>query len=160
MKKKISLRKRANMLLRRLRFRGEEGNALVELALVLPVFLALLTGIFSLGLMLSNQLTLTQATGSGGQRLQQLRTTTTDPCADTLSAIKSAAPSLNGSNIGLSLTLNGTKVSGSSCSGDQSYLAEGTAVTVSTTYPCSLAVYGTKFASGCQLTAQVTEYEY
>lgn len=164
MKMGCGLRKQASLLTRRLRragrFKREEGNALVELALVLPVFLAVVTGILSFGVFYSNQLTLVQATGAGGQYLAQLRSSTTDPCADTMTAIKNAAPSLNSSNIGLKLTLNGTAVSGTTCSGYESYLTEGAAVTVATTYPCNLSVYGVKFASSCQLAAQVTEYEY
>jgi len=145
---------------RGLRFRGEDGNALVEIAMVLPVFLAFITGIGSFAIALGNQITLIQATGSGGEYLQEIRTTTTNPCADTLTAIENAAPSLAGSNIGLTLTMNGTKVNATSCSGDQSDLVQGGAVTVATTYPCSLSVYGIKFLTTCQLTAQVTEYEY
>jgi Flp pilus assembly protein TadG len=142
------------------RFRGEDGNALIEIAMVLPVFLAFVTGIGSFAIALGNQITLIQATGSGGQYLQQLRNSTTDPCKDTLTAIENAAPNLAGSSIGMTLTMNGTKVTATSCSGDQSDLVEGAAVTVATTYPCTLSVYGIKFLSSCQLTAQVTEYEY
>lgn len=164
MKTDSSLRKRANSPALRLRrflgLRGEDGNALVEIALILPVFLAFVTGIGSFAIALGNQITLIQATGSGGQYLQELRTSTTDPCKDTLTAIKNASPSLASANIGLTLTMNGTKVTATTCSGDQSDLVQGGAVTVATTYPCILSVYGVKFASSCQLTAQVTEYEY
>jgi Flp pilus assembly protein TadG len=145
---------------RGLRFRGEEGNAIIEIAMVLPVFLAFVTGVGSFAIALGNQLTLIQATGAGGQYLQQIRTTTTNPCADTLTAITNASPSLASANIGLTLTMNGTKVNATSCSGDQSDLIEGGAVTVATTYPCSLSVYGIHFANSCSLSAQVTEYEY
>jgi len=31
---------------------------------------------------------------------------------------------------------------------------------VTAKYPCALAIYATKFATGCQLSASVTEYEY
>ena len=39
----------------------------------------------------------------------------------------------------------------------------GSSVTVAATYPCTLSIYsvaGFKLGSGCQLQAQVTEYEY
>ena len=165
MKMGCSLRGKAIACVHRRRralcFRGEEGNALVEIALVLPAFLAILMGIFSLGMMLSNQLTLNQATGAGGQSLARMRTSTTDPCKDTFTAITNASPSLASANIGLTLTMNGnTPITATTCSGDQSELVQGSAVTVSTTYPCKLSVYGVKFASSCQITAQVTEYEY
>jgi Flp pilus assembly protein TadG len=146
---------------RGVRFKGEDGNAIVEIAMVLPVFLALVTGIGSFAIALGNQITLIQATGAGGQYLQEIRTSTTDPCKDTLTAIENAAPNLASANIGLTLTLDGnTPITATSCSGKQSELVQGAAVTVATTYPCILSVYGVKFASSCQLTAQVTEYEY
>jgi len=165
MKTESGLRKRANSLAQRLRrflrIRGEDGNALIEIAMVLPVFLAFITGIGSFAIALGNQITLIQATGSGGQYLQQIRTTTTNPCADTLTAIENAAPSLAGSSIGLTLTMDGnTPINATTCSGKQSQLVEGSAVTVATTYPCSLSVYGIKFLKSCQLSASVTEYEY
>jgi Flp pilus assembly protein TadG len=164
MKMRCDLHMRENLHTHRItrtrRIRGEDGSALVELALTLPVFLALLTGICSFAIALSNQLTLIQATGTGGQYLAQLRSSSTNPCSDVFTAIKNAAPHLNSSNIGLTFTLNGTTVTGTSCSGYQTYLAEGAAVTVATTYPCNFSVYGIKFATTCQLAAQVTEYEY
>jgi Flp pilus assembly protein TadG len=140
--------------------RDESGAALVEIALTLPVLLAVMTGIFSFGFAFSHQLTLTQATGTGAQYLQQIRSTTLDPCKDTLAAISGAAPGLNAAGIGLTLTMNGTSVSGSSCSGSQSNLLQGQPVRVAATYPCSLMIYGIKYDSSCQLGAQVTEYEY
>jgi Flp pilus assembly protein TadG len=142
------------------RLRGEEGGALVEIALTLPVMLAVLTGIFSFGIAFSNQLSLTQAVGTGAQLLQQSRNSTTDPCKDTLTAISNAAPNLTKANISLTLTLNGTSTTASSCAGSQSNLVEGQPITVAATYPCNLQVYGVKFVSACQLAAQVTEYEY
>jgi Flp pilus assembly protein TadG len=144
---------------------GEEGSALVEIALVMPMLLAVVTSIFAFGVGFNNQLTLTSAVGSGAQQLQLIRTTTTDPCADTLTAIKNAAPSLTGNSISLSFNFNGTEVDNTnSCAGDQTYLVSGQPVTVTAKYPCVLSImpmgYGTKFVSNCQLSAKVTEYEY
>ncbi|MDR3754468.1 MAG: TadE/TadG family type IV pilus assembly protein [Terracidiphilus sp.] len=165
MKTDCGLRKPANSLAHRLRrlfhLGADDGNALVEMALVLPVFLAFVTGIGSFAIALGNQITLIQATGSGGQYLQQLRNSTTDPCKDTITAIENAAPNLAPGSIGLTLTLNGNSpITGASCSGKQTQLIEGATVTVATTYPCTLSVYGVKFANSCNLSAQVTEYEY
>lgn len=142
------------------RFHREEGSVIVELALSLPMLMLLFTGVLTFAAAYNHQLILTQAVGAGGQYLQQLRSSTTDPCQDTMTVIKNSAPSLDPSSITLTLTMNGAKVTGSSCGGYQSYLLEGTPVTVSATYPCSLQVFSMKFASSCQLTAQVTEYEY
>jgi Flp pilus assembly protein TadG len=152
----MSIGRRVRALLRK----GEEGSALVEIALTLPMLLGVLTAICTFGVGFNNQLTLTSAVGAGAQHLALIRTTTSDPCADTLAAIEGAAPNLTPASISLSFSLNGTNVSGTSCTGDQQYLVQGEPVTVTAKYPCALAVYGTKFTNACQLTAKVTEYEY
>jgi Flp pilus assembly protein TadG len=147
---------------RALMYRNEEGSALVEIALVTPVLMALVTGICSFAVGFNNQLTLTSAVGAGAQYLQLIRATTTDPCADTLTAIEAAAPSLKGTAIALTVTMNGVAPpqSGNSCSGAQTGLASGQPITVAATYPCTLAIYGTTFSNKCQLSAKVSEYEY
>ena len=152
----LSIRCLVHVLLRS----REEGSALVEIALTMPILLMVMTAICTFAIGFNNQLTLTSAVGSGAQYLQLIRTTTSDPCQDTLTAIENAAPSLTPGSITLSFSLNGTPVSGNSCSGDQSYLVQGQPVTVTAKYPCALAIYATSFATGCQLSASVTEYEY
>lgn len=139
---------------------GDEGGALVEIALTVPVLLGVLTGICTFGIAYSNQLTLTQAVGTAGQYLAQIRTTSTNPCSDVYTALTNAAPGLTAANISLTTTMNGTPNSGTSCSGKQTELIQGSTVSVYATYPCSLSVYNLKFATSCQLTAKVTEYEY
>lgn len=142
--------------------RGEEGSALVEIALIMGPLLAAITAICAFGVAFSNQLALTSAVGSGAQYLQLIRTTTTDPCKDTLTAIENAAPNLTPASINITVTINGTAPtqSNNSCSGAQSSLVQGEPVTVVAKDPCALPIYGTKFSTGCQLSAQVTEYEY
>lgn len=145
---------------------GDEGSALVEIALIMGPLLALITAICTFAIAFNNQLTLTSAVGAGAQYLQLIRTTTTDPCADTLTAIEAAAPSLKASSINITVTMNGVTPSqtGNTCSGAQSNLIQQQPVTVSATYPCALSImsagYGTKFLSSCQLSASVSEYEY
>lgn len=136
---------------------------MVEMAIMLPVFMMIMTGIFSFGIAFSNQLTLTQAVGAGGQYLQQISATTTDPCQDTFNAIKGAAQSLDPTKITVTVTLNGNTPSqtGNTCPGAQSYIqTAGVPVTVLATYPCKISVYGFSVSPNCQLTANVTEYEY
>lgn len=139
---------------------GEEGAALIETAISLPILLGVVTGICSFGIGFNNQLALTTAVGAGAQHLQLIRTTTSDPCADAFTALKAAAPQLTSANITLTLDLNGTSVSGTSCAGDQTDLVQGAPVTVTAKYPCALSIYGTSFTNACQLSAKVTEYEY
>lgn len=147
---------------RRVLARGEEGGALIEIALTVPVLLGVLTGIITFGIAYSNQLTLTQAVGAAGQYLAQIRTSTTDPCADAFTALKNAAPGLKSANINMVVTINGTTPTqtSESCKGSQTLMVQGTPVSVYATYPCGLAVYGANLGSSCQLTAKVTEYEY
>ena len=145
----------------------EEGNSLVEFTLTLPILMAVLVAIFQFGIAFNQQLQLTQAVGAGAQYLQTIRSTTTDPCKDTIGVIQGSAPTLNPSNISLKLTMNGgTPVTGSTCSGSQSQLAQGTPVIVNATYPCNITIFGINLGSltaqkfTCSLQAQVTEYEY
>ena len=144
----------------------EQGQAMVELALVMPALLMVMTAIYTFGTAYNNQVTLTNAVGIGGQYLSSIRTTTSNPCADTMTAIENAAPKLTAANISLTISINGTQESGSTCAGATSTLqdAQGDPVTVKATYPCFLSIlsagYGAKFISNCQLSATVTELEY
>jgi Flp pilus assembly protein TadG len=147
----------------RVLLRGEEGGPLVEFALVVPLMLTMITGIFAVGIAFNNQLSLTQAVGAGAQHLQVIRSTTSDPCADTFNSITAAAPNLKPSNITLTVTINnGTPVVGNTCASSTAALqgAQGQPVTVAATFPCNLQISGVKLAPGCQLGATVTEYEY
>jgi len=143
-------------------FIEEQGSTLVEMALTLPALLMVLTAICTFGIAFNNELTLTSAVGAGAQYLQLIRSTSSDPCADTLTAIENAAPSLAPSKISITVTMNGATPaqSNNSCAGAQSDLVQGEPVTVSATYPCALAIYGSALANTCQLSAKVTEYEY
>jgi len=137
-----------------------DGGALVEVALTFPILLMVLSGVCAFGLAFNNELTLTNAVGAGAQYLQLIRSTTTDPCADTLNAIEAAAPYLKSTNLTLTLNMNGVSVTANSCSGDQTDLVQGSPITVTATYPCALPVYAMGFTQACQLTAKVSEYEY
>jgi Flp pilus assembly protein TadG len=145
---------------------GCEGNALVEFALVLPLFMIIMTAIFTFGVAVMNQLTLSQAVDAGARHLALIRTSTLDPCADTATAIDSAAPTLTPGKIKVTISINGVTPSpqtGNSCTGAVTALqaAQTLPVTVTATYPCNLAIYGKNYApSGCLLSATVTEYEY
>ena len=153
------------------RMSDEHGNMLVEAAVIFPVFVLAMVGIFSLAFVCYNQLTLTQAVGSAAQYLQnnRLNSALTDPCANALTVIENSAPSLIGSDITLSLNIGGTKVTARTCATDLSTFqaAQGAPVTVSATYPCDFnllsgaaALVKQTFTSTCQMSAQVTEYEY
>jgi len=138
---------------------SENGNALIEMAIALPVLLMVVTGIYAFAIVFYNYQTLSQAVGVGGQYLSQIRTSTSDPCLDTFNAITGAGPTLTQANIGLTLTMNGTSVTAKTCPSYVSYLTQGGSVTVQATYPCQYPIYNFVWSS-CQLKAAVTEYEY
>jgi Flp pilus assembly protein TadG len=160
------MRKATGGRMRMLAGREEEGQSLVEFALVVPVLLAVLLGIFQCGILFGNYLQLTNAVGAGSQYLQQIRSTTSDPCKDTFTAIKSASPSLSSSNIGLTFTFTSsagtqTTVSGTSCSGDQTVMGAGEPATLTATYPAALTIMGVKFLpNGFLLSQTSTQYVY
>jgi Flp pilus assembly protein TadG len=159
---------RANPICPRLCF-SDRGHAVLEFAFVLPMMMAVVTGLFSFGIALNNQIELTEAVGNGGQYLQQIQSITTDPCKDVSATVANNATNLMAANLTITLTMednngNSTVQSGPAsnftCAGAQSNLVTGGTATVKGTYPCSLFVYGLSFKNACELTAEVSEYEY
>lgn len=154
--------------------RGDHGGALVEMALVMPIMLAMLTGIFSFSVVLYQKLQLGEAVSNAG-RVMALERGDTDPCATTANAIYAAAPALAKSSMTLTFTLGGSNTSGTVTGGTIYGGTKGTAPTctaagnggaaalqtgwpaqIQATYPCSFFVYNTKLGS-CSVTTQVTE---
>ena len=141
----------------------DNGQAMVEMALALPVLLLVLTGILTFGLAFNNYVLLTEATSIGARTLAISRGATTDPCATASSAVIAAAPLLTPANLSFTFVLNGTSYTGTSCSsgssttGAAANLVQGANAIVTVTYPCSLAVYGANYAPHCSLQAQMTE---
>jgi Flp pilus assembly protein TadG len=148
------------------RARDEQGQTLLEFALVLPALLTLLLGVIVFGLAFNNYLTLTNATTIGAQLLSISRGQTTDPCQTTSQAVYAAAPNLTQANLKFTIVLNGTSVANNvatpSCpangtGGTGLQLAAGQSAAVKVTYPCNLNFFLFNPAPGCTLTAQTTE---
>jgi Flp pilus assembly protein TadG len=141
----------------------ETGQAMVEMALALPVLLLVVTGILTFGLAYNNYVELTEATNVGARALAISRGATTDPCATAAQAVIAAAPLLVAGNLTFSFQLNGTNYTGTSCNSSSSTtgaagnLVQGGNAVVTVNYPCSLAVYGANYAPNCSLQAQITE---
>jgi Flp pilus assembly protein TadG len=118
--------------------RSDEGSNLVEFALMLPLLVLFLVGIAYLATAFSYYQALTQAVGIAAVQLSESRNTAKDPCSETFTALKNAAPQLNPANITLTITMNDSgPVSGNSgCSGDLTYLQDANpgTVTVTATY--------------------------
>jgi Flp pilus assembly protein TadG len=141
----------------------EDGQSLVEAAVVLPVILLVVTGVLAFGLTFSNYILLTEATGVGARQLAISRGTTLDPCATVATAIAAAAPLLRSANLTYTIVLNGTMYTSSSCpsstttTGPSGKLQQGSTATVTVGYPCQLKVVGYDIVPGCSLTAQTAE---
>jgi Flp pilus assembly protein TadG len=145
---------------------GDTGSALVEMALVMPIMLCMITGIFSISTALYQKLQLAEALSSGGRVLAADRGAT-DPCADAVTAIDSAAPGLGTTSIGLTIKINGnsygTGTSTVSCAGsagaggaNNPNMPAGAIATIQATYPCSLSIYNIRGLS-CAISSQIAE---
>jgi Flp pilus assembly protein TadG len=111
---------------------GERGQAMVELAMVLPVLAVLLFGVIQFGIVFNNYLTLTDATRAGA-RAGAVARNDSNPAAETTSAVQTSASDLNQSNLSVSVNSSWT---------------QGSDVTVTATYPYSINLLGWVIASG------------
>ncbi len=140
-----------------------EGGAIAEFAIILPIMLLVVMGIYSFGSAMNSYVELTGAVNIGARLLAISRGQTTDPCAAAANAVYQAAPSLTDSNLSFSFDLDGNSFSGSSCSssstttGAAGDLVQGTSATVTVTYPCNLNVLGIDYVPSCTLQAETTE---
>jgi Flp pilus assembly protein TadG len=151
----------------------EEGNALVEFAMVAPIMLMIMMGIVVIGSTMSNYMQLIEATSSAARGVAVARSNTLDPCNSFSAAVIQGAPMLNSSTMTFKLVLTSssgstlgtygpttgslTCSSSSYTSGAPSYLQQGGGASVTVTYPCNLTIYGKNYWSGCTLQAQTTE---
>jgi Flp pilus assembly protein TadG len=139
-----------------------EGGSLVEFALIAPLMLALVTGVFGLGFAFVFYLQLNNAVDVGARTVAVIRATnsdgtTPDPCAAALTAITNAAPTLKSSNIKLSVNLNGNAYPNTtSCTNGEANVVAGKTAQVTATYPYTLMLFGWKPVA-MTLSAQTTE---
>jgi Flp pilus assembly protein TadG len=135
---------------------ADEGSALVEMAVVLPLVMLIMTGIFSFSLLLFRQIQLTETVCNGGRYLAVARAAA-DPCASVYSAIQNS-PGL-GVNPTIAITQNGTTMP-TTCpyntTTNTSYLIQGATVNVSVVSTSGLAVYGSAFKT-FYLGSQISE---
>ena len=131
------------------------GVSAIEFAIISPVLLTILLGIFQFGSAMNDYLVLTNAAAKGALTIALGRGTAT-PYTTTISAITAAAPNLTAANITTTVTINGT-----ACSSDAACttpLVAGVSAVVLTTYPCNLTVMGVDYAPhGCTMRAQTAQ---
>lgn len=125
-----------------------EGNALVEMAVTLPLIMLIMTGIFSFSMALYQKLQLAEAVAAAGRQLAVDRGSH-DPCADVMNAIYNGAPGLSQSVLsqGVVITINGTTEPSGTCPGsgttganDDLNNAQGKNVQIQVSYPITLSV--------------------
>jgi Flp pilus assembly protein TadG len=153
---------------------GDEGQSLIEFAVVLPLMMVVVTGVLIFGLYEMQMMALTEGVDSAGRVLAVSAGQTLDPCATAATAVQNAAVVLNSKNLSYSIVLNpvagnlsanNNTYNASTCSssnyttGAPSNLVTGGTVTVTATYnACSLNFYGNRLTpSGCSITQSITE---
>lgn len=103
MKMGNGLRKIGNLFARRSRRafgrRGEEGAALLEFAITLPVLMTVLTGTASFSLALYTLQQIGNATSTAAQLLGAEQGLITDPCATVVTSVTNSLPNLTATSI-------------------------------------------------------------
>jgi Flp pilus assembly protein TadG len=144
----------------------QDGGALVEFALIAPLMMGLMGGMFSFGFAFFTYFQLTNAVDVGARTLAVSRATnadgsTPDPCVTASAAISKAAPVLNQSKITLSFSLNSVSYPGLTqgswtCTNGEANMVAGSTAQVSATYPYSVNFFGWRPVA-LTLKAQSTE---
>jgi hypothetical protein len=146
--------------------RGEEGQSLVEFALVFTfVLMPLFFGFMAFAWYLLYYQAVTQAVGSAGQQLAVSRGNTADPCATALSAFEAASPLyINPAKASVQVLFEAKGASSykslgtNTCAASDLGTGGGGSVQVIATYtiPCVIKIQN--FCTG--ITAGVSEYVY
>lgn len=155
--------------------RGEEGSTLAEMALVLPIMLVVLTGVFSFGIALNQYLVLTNAVNNGARAFAMSAPATNggvsimdsgDPCKYAASVIQSAASNLNSSSLKYTITYtpystgtastlpNANNTNSPSCASQA--MSQYDIVQIKVVYPVTPVMYGWT-GGALSLTAQSAE---
>jgi Flp pilus assembly protein TadG len=126
---------------KRIQIRNEQGQAMTEFALVLPVLALILFAVIQFGIVFNNYVTLTDATRAGARKAAVSRD---DPNrdVDVMAAVRSSASDLDGSKL--------------SVSPPSSTWDSGSDVTVTASYPYSISLLGLVVKSG-RLSSTTTE---
>lgn len=131
------------------------GVAAVEFALIAPVLITILLGMFSFGIAMKDYLILTSAAGQGALNFALSRGTLT-PYATTRTAVFAAAPTLTQASMTIAIKVNAV-----ACTSDatcQTALVAGRSAVVTATYSCSLRVMGINYKpNGCTLTTSTAQ---
>ena len=109
MKLDCSLRRLGSLVSRAakhgMRVRGEEGGAVLEMAIALPLLMTVLTGAASFSLAFYNLQQLQNATSATVQLIANQQGLLTDPCATAQSSVTGALPGWNTANFKYSMVI-------------------------------------------------------
>ena len=134
--------------------RREDGQGLVEFALVLPVLLMIATGIMSFGIVFYRYITLTDAVRAGARTLS-LGRGLTDPCSPAVNETVNSAIDVNLQPSQVKIIVNNNA---DSCNGnDGTDWIQGNQATVSASIPYSLNIFGVISIKSGTLTASATD---
>ena len=128
--------------------RNQKGQAFVEFAIVLPIFLLLVLGIVQFGILFNNYLTLTDAVRAGARQAAVSRTLA-DQVTPARNRVFQAAVNLKASDLDVTVTPLDPSTGASSW-------VQGGDVTVAATYPYSINLLGLVVKSG-RIASQTTE---
>ncbi len=120
--------------------RAEDGQAMTEFALVLPIFAVLLLAIVQFGIVFNNYVTLTDATRAGARKAAVSRFLG-DNGASAVQAVKSAAAGLDQAALVPTVT-------SADANGVPDWTTPGDVVTVTAIYPYTINILGFSVQSG------------
>lgn len=134
------------------------GANAVEFALIAPLLLMLLMAIIQFSIALNNYIELTEAVRTGARNLAISRAmASATPYTTTISNIKSSAGNLTGSNITVTMSVNGTACTSDTTCATALAAAAGDTASVTATYPCNLTVMNFNFYPSCSLQSQTSD---
>jgi hypothetical protein len=152
---------------------SSEGQSLVEFAFVVPILMALMMGIFAVGIITFNDVALNNAAETGAKWLADegnapgtnMTNYLADPCQFAFTQMTSATSNLLPQNLTVTYILNGSQIgpftgaTANTCSADAAAFATGGTITIIAQYPCTLGLYGFN-VPGCTLTATASQFIY
>ena len=139
----------------RKRIRQEDGQGMVEFAMVLPILMAVMLGIVQFGIIFNNYETLTDASRVAARRAATSRFIG-DNGASAVTAAKSAAGNLDQSKLGIDIS---SCAPGTYPCATQDWTTPGNEVTVKLTFPYSIKILDWTVKSGNLTTVQKERLE-
>lgn len=138
--------------------RDRSGANAVEFALIAPLLLMLIMGTIQFSIALNNYIELTGAVRTGARNLAISRAmASATPYTTTVSNIKTSAGNLTGTNITITMSVNGAACTSDTTCSTALSTAAGETAAVTATYPCNLTVMGFNFFPSCSLQSQTSD---